>query len=282
MNFSDLFVVIVLATALYGLIVALTGRRHFLANAVNPHRGAWLLAAFTIFWTGVSLLRLEAQNWDFERWLHLLSQLVSDAPTPAKVKVAAVALLLSIVFLSLLGWCWAVMPRDPGAFHKLEHRRAALRYYVTRLKGGLCYGVLAWGSGERLEETADMKQLHRLCPHMPKIQPPAHPPRPRTPEEQVSFWRTLAQQIHERMGQLDTLIEPAHQGRNRRLVFDGEFGGFFFKYLRLPDPRSPQEPGLYLFGATLSQTEMDTRRADQHFQLLMRAMQNIDRSIRLG
>ena len=282
MNFSDLFVVVVLATALYALIVALTGRQHFLTNAVNPYRWTWLIAALSIFWVGVSLLRLEAKTWEFDRWLEMLGQLVTDAPAPVRVKVASVALLLSIVFFSLLVWCWLFFPRDPSAFSKPEHRQSAIRYYVVKLGGGLCYGLLAWGTGERLEEAVDSKQLRRLCPHMPKIQPPAQAPRSRTPEEQIDYWRSLGQRIHLHMGQLDTLIEPTHQGRNRRLVFDTEFGGFFFKYLRLPDPRQPDLPALYLCGATLSQAEMDSRRADHHFQLLITAMQNIERSIRLG
>src|SRR5688500_17595801 len=82
MNFTDLFVVIAMVTALYALIVALARQRHFLAKAVNPHRKAWLVAAASAVWIGVSLLRLEAKSWDAADWVAVLRQLVTDTPTP--------------------------------------------------------------------------------------------------------------------------------------------------------------------------------------------------------
>ena len=84
------------------------------------------------------------------------------------------------------------------------------------------------------------------------------------------------------MKELDQLVETAHQGHNRRLVFDCEFGGLFFRYLRLPDPATKVDIGLYLFAATLNQTEMTTGRAEQHFQLLLDALHHIDRAVRVA
>ncbi len=282
MNFSDLFIVVVLASAMYGLVVAVTGRRHFVVKAVNPHRGTWLIAAVSILWVGISLLRWEAQSWNLPTWASLLSQLVTDAPTTPRVKVASVAILLSGVFLILVFYCQLSLPRDPTTYRRPHHRRAAVKYYVTTLRGGLDYALLAWGNGERLEEEAHARQIRVRCPHLPKVQlTPAEEPHLRTVEDQVQCWRDIANRIHQRMNELDNLIELANQGRNQRLVFDTEFGGLFFKYLRLPDPRSKVDTALYLFGATVHQTEMDSRAADQHFHLLLQALLHIDRSIRV-
>ena len=68
MNASDLLIVIALASGLYALIVALTRQRQFLAKAVNPHRGSWLIAALTTVWVGMGLLRWEAGSWSPARW----------------------------------------------------------------------------------------------------------------------------------------------------------------------------------------------------------------------
>src|SRR5262245_33622634 len=103
MNLSDLFVVVALGSALYGVIVAVAGRRQFLAKAVNPHRLSWLVAAVSLLWVGVGLMRWEAQSWDPEAWSRMLAQLVTDTPTPPQVKAASVAVLLSLVFLGLVG-----------------------------------------------------------------------------------------------------------------------------------------------------------------------------------
>jgi hypothetical protein len=84
------------------------------------------------------------------------------------------------------------------------------------------------------------------------------------------------------MAELDALIDGANQGHNRRLVFDVEFGGMFFMYLRASDPRSKIDTALYLFGATLNQTEMASGRAEHHFKLLLEALVQIDRSIRVA
>jgi hypothetical protein len=281
MNLSDLFVVVALASALYGVLMALAGRREFLRRAVNPYRGTWLLAAAGVFWVGVSLLRWEAGAWDPAAWADLVGKLISDAPTPPRVKAASLAFLFSLLQAILVGWCFACLPRDPHTFRDPRDRRAAFRYYVTRLRGGLDYAVLALGDGERLEEEADLRRVRAWCPHLPKLTS-ADGPRPRTPEEQVELWRKLAGEIHAHRAELDATIAGARQGRNRRLVFDLEFGGIFFKYLRLRDPRDELDTSLYLFGATLNQSEMDSGRAEQHFLLLQDALRHIDRSVRLG
>lgn len=283
MNFSDLFIVIVLVSALYGLVVALARQRHFLSKAVNPHRATWLVAAVTTFWVGVSLLRWEAGTWDLPTWGSLLSQLVTDAPAPARVKVASVAIFLGVVFFLLVVWCMVYLPRDPSTFGRPERRSAAFRYYVAKLRGGLDYALLASGDGQHLEEVANIKQIEQRCQLLPKlVTSDGAPPVARTVNDQIRFWREMAHIIHERMPELDALIEPAHHGRNRRLVFDAEYGGFFFRYLRQPDPRAKIDTALYLFGATINQASMDNQSAAEQFRLLLEALEHIDRSIRVG
>lgn len=282
MNFSDLLVVVALGSGLYAVVVALTGQRQFLLKAVNPHRLTWLLAAVSVLWVGLSLMRWEAGSWDLRTWGGLFAQLISDAPTPPRVKVASVAIFFGASLAGLVLWCTVVHPRDPTAFRRPEHRAAAFRYYVVRLGGGLDYAMLALGDGQRLEEGFNRTQVARWCSHLPKVAPEGQPPRVRTPEDQLEVWRQLAARLHERMKELDALIEPARQGYHRGLIFDAEYGGMFFRYLRSPDPRDPVSSGLYLFAATLNQEEMNSGRAERHFQLLLEAVKHIDRSVRVA
>ncbi|MFO0876234.1 MAG: hypothetical protein U0840_02585 [Gemmataceae bacterium] len=281
MNFSDLFVVLALGSALYAVLVAITGQRQFLLKAVNPHRFTWLMAGVSVLWVGLSLMRWEAGSWALSIWGELLGQLVSDAPTPARVKVASVALFLGLVLILLVGWCVVVFPRDPSVFRAPKDRKAAFRYYVG-LRGGLDFALLALGDGEVLVEEADLRQVQAWGENLPKVKFHDEPARPRTATDQVEFWQQIASRIHERMKELDQLVETAHQGHNRRLVFDCEYGGLFFRYLRLPDPTNRVDTGLYLFGATLNQMEMTNGRAEQHFHLLLEALLHIDRSVRMA
>lgn len=280
MNLSDLFVVLAIGSGLYAIVVALAGRRHFLLRGVNPYRGTWLVAAVSVLWVGLSLMRWEAGTWELPAWGHLFSQLVTDTPTPPRVKAASVALLFGLLLITLVVWCVATLPRDPSTFADPEDRKKAFRYYVSQLRGGLDFAVLEMGDGERLEEEANLRQIASFCHHLPKVKLADEVPRLRTPIDQVEFWRQAAQQIHARMNDLDALIEVAHHGHNHNLVFDTEYGGLFFRYVRLPDPREKVDTGLYLFGATLNQAEMTNGRAQQQFQLLLDALHHIDRAIR--
>ena len=72
-------------------------QRHFLLKAVNPYRGVWLIAAISLFWVGLWLLRLENQSWHPQVWANSLGQLVSDEPTPVRIKVASVVILFSVI-----------------------------------------------------------------------------------------------------------------------------------------------------------------------------------------
>jgi hypothetical protein len=283
MNLSDLFIVVALGSALYGVIVAVAGRRQFLAKAVNPQRGSWLVASASLLWVGAGLMRWEVQSWDPRDWSEALSQLVTHTPTPPRVKVASVAFLLSLVFLGLVLWCWASLPNDPTTYRRPEDRKAAFRYYVTRLRGGLDYALLACGDGEVLEEVVNVKQVQRRCLHLPRIAPAnGEKARARALDDQVASWRAVAASIHAGMAGLDAVIRPGHHGRNHRIVFDADVGGLFFQYFRLPAPGDPADSGLYLFAATLNQAEMNSHTALAHYHLLVEALQHIDRSVRAG
>lgn len=282
MNFSDLFVVIALAAALYAMIVALTRQRHFLVNAVNPHRGTWFLAGCTVFWVGIGMLRWEANTWDLSSLLGQMAQLVTQEPTPVRVKVGSLAIFLGIIFLALVGWCQSFLPRDPSTFRRPEDRKAAFKYYVTQLRGGLDFALLGLGDGEILEEASNTKQILKRAIHLPKVTADGTAPHVRTVDDQIQFWRQMALNLHKRMVELDALIAPSHQGHNRRIVFDAEYGGFFFRYLRLPDPLSPVDTGQFLFGATLNQIELDNQTAELHFRYLIEAITFIEKGIRLN
>jgi len=279
MNYSDLFVVLLLAAGLYGLIVALARQPQFVTKAVNPYRGPWFLAGLTCLWFGIGLLRLEAHSWDPHDLTRVLASLVTDAPLSTRGKVAVVAVLLGLLFVVLVVWCRLNYPKDPLVFRRPNQQGKALRYYVTKLKGGLEYAVLMRPGGERLEEAWEPRHLRTCLPHLPRVNG-GHERTCRTIDDQIAFWRQAAEHIHQSMAALDAVIAPAHQGGNRRMVFDCEYGGMFFAYLRPPVPGNPDCEPVYLFAATVSQEAMNLKLADQHFDLLLRALKGIDTNVR--
>jgi hypothetical protein len=280
MNYSDLFVVLALVTGLYGLMVALARQRSFLTRSVNPYRGAWLLAGITAVWFGVGLLRLEAKSWDVEALGYVLGSLVTDRPLPTQGKVAAVALLLGLLLIVLVIWCRFNFPRDPSTFGRPGKRSRAVRYYVG-LRGGLDYAVVMRPGGQVREEAWAEKQVRANLIHLPRIALANGEKAVRTPADQVAHWRAAAEKLHASMAALDGVIAPAHQGANRRLVFDCEYAGLFFAYLRPPVPGADGEAE-YVFAATLSQEAMNSKVADAHFDLLVRALKLIDANVRVA
>jgi hypothetical protein len=281
MNYSDLFVVLVLASGLYGLIVALARQRQFLTRAVNPYRGAWLLAGLTALWFGGGLLRLEAQSWDPQDWARVLRALVTDAHLSIQGKVATVAVLLGALLIVLVVWCRFNLPRDPTTFRRPQQRGKALRYYVTGLKGGLDYAVLMRPGAERLEESWEPRHILACLPQLPRVAGPTERVA-RTLDDQLGYWRQAAEKIHQSMPALDEVVAPAHQGANRRLVFDTEYGAMYFTYLRAPVPGAPDAEPVYLFAAALDQEAVNLKVADQHYDLLLRALRQIDTNIRVA
>lgn len=281
MNYSDLLVVVALASGLYGLMVALARQRHFLTRAVNPYRWPWLLAGFTCAWFGVGLLRLEAKSWSPGAMGEVLAALVTDKPLSTQGKVASVALLMGMLLMLLVVWCRFNFPRDPITFRSPRQRWSALRYYVTKLRGGLDYAVLMRPGGERVEEAWHEKHMVHTLPHLPQVPGPGGVNIARTVDDQIAFWRATAIAIDRSMASLDQLLEPAHHGGNRRIIFDTEYGGLLFAYLRPPIP-GKEKDALFLFAATLSQEAMNTKQADAHFDLLMKALRQIDTTLRMA
>jgi len=281
MNPTDLLVVVAIASGIYAILVTLTRQKQFLVKAVNPHRAAWAIASVSVFWVGVSLMRMEAQNWRAETWMELFQQLVTDAPTPPRVKIAALAFFMSLLLGALVLWCWLAYPRDPTSFRLPKDRAAAFRHFVRNHKG-LDYALLGWGDGEISIEQHAAKRIQAWFEHLPKIQSAGQKPRLRTLEDQLKFWRETAANIHKERAILDAVIAPANQGHNKRIVFDCDFGGLFFWYLRPPDPQSKLDQGMFLFGATLNQSEISTGRAELHFSYLFQALMNIEKSVRIS
>jgi hypothetical protein len=281
MNFTDLVTVIGLGSALYAVLVVFTRQQNFLAKAVNPHRVMWLITAASVISVGMGLIRLEAKSWRWEDWQPLLYKLISEERATPQLKIAAVAIFFGILLIGLVVYCSLLYPRDPSNFRRPRDRKAAIRYYV-RLNGGLDFAQLRFGDGEIQEEAFHLKQIAAWCEHLPKVRIGDEPPRPRTAEDQLNFWRQLASEIHIHMRELDQLVAVANQGHNRRLVFDCEYGSIFFHYLRMPDPSSQVDTGIYLFGASLNQMEMLNGRAEHHFHLLYESLRNIDRSVRVA
>lgn len=281
MNLSDLFVVVALAAGLYGLMVALARQPQFLTRAVNPYRWPWLLAGVTALWFGAGVLRLEAGSWDLHDLARVLTALVTDAPMTTRGKVAAVAVLMGLLLIVLVVWCRLNYPRDPATFSRPSQRGRALRYYVANLKGGLDYAILMRPGGERLEEAWEARHIRACLPHLPRVVGAAEPVT-RTLDDQVAYWRATAEDIHAAMAKLDGAVARAHQGGNRRLVFDTEYGGLYFAYLRAPAPGAADPDPVFLFAATLDQEAVNTKAADLHFDLLVRALKQIDTNVRVA
>lgn len=283
MDLTDLFVVFALVSAVYGVLVLLTRDHRFLHRAVNPFRGAWLIAGFSAFWGGVALLRWETNTWNPRAWGEVLTLLVRPESISTNGKVASVAIIAGLLFIGLVAWCTFTMPRAPSTFHRPADRKRAFQYYVSGLRGGLDYAALVWADGTIIEEAHDQRKIKRMAEHLPRVTPDAEGQRHvRSAEEQVQFWREAAQKIHKAMTTLDEVIAPAHQGTNRRLLFDCEFGGMLFIYLRMPEARDPDGEYLYLFAATLNQGSMNDRVADAHFALLLEALRTIEQGIKMA
>jgi hypothetical protein len=303
LNFTDLFVVLALVSAIFGVLVVLWRERQFLTRAVNPYRGLWLFAAIGAISAGISLLRLETGSWHLHDWADLLRKLVTEEKLSALGKAATVSILLGLLFIGLVVWCYFTLPRDPSTFHRPEDRKRAFHYYIAGLSEGLDYALLAWSDGTIVEEAVAPRKVLRMAGHLPRVHSEHSAQRPavgeeriaeqtrpveteeerhvRDVEEQIQFWRAAAHKIHESMKALDDSIAPAHQGTNRRLVFDCEFGGLFFIYLRMPEARDTDTEYLYLFAATLNQRNMNERIADHHFALLLEALRHIEHDIRV-
>jgi len=281
MDLSNLLLVVLYASCLYGLLVAMAREPRFLSRVVNPYLWQFSVVGVSVFLTGFGLLRWESNSSDFLDQLRPLGNLVTHHPTPPRVQVAAVAFLFGSILIAMVVWCRFNLPRDPSAFGRPQYRQRALDYYITRLNRGLDYAILVEGGGTVLAEAVHRRRVETFACYLPKCGD-AGSAHPRTLAEQLEGWRKCAHQIHERIGTLDEMLTVALHGRNRRIVFDTEYGGMFFLYLHPPEANRAQGECLYLFAATLCQEDMNTRHADEHFELLADALRRTERGVKFG
>jgi hypothetical protein len=269
-NLTDFTTVISIVLVVYAILVVLN-RRQFLLSSVNPNRGVWILVGWGLLVGGYSLLAWEAKSWDPRRTVPLLKLLFVEQKASAYVIGASSAVFLGLSFIALVVWCVGSLPRDPGSFRAGDFKKAV--DYYTRFRGGLDYACLvSVETGE--DDTAASPTVLAECAFKEQMTSTiARLPRHATVELQVEHWRKLALEIHAAMPRLDTLVAHGGQGENVRFIFDVRYGGFAFRYLQRATSGDPVT--LFLFGATLDQQQMDTKKLDHHFDLLVVALRHI-------
>jgi hypothetical protein len=266
-NLTDLTKLVALSGAAFAVLRVAVGKP-LVAQVINPHRMLWLFAAAGFLSSAAGLLKWDTKsNHPFD-WLTPLRAVVSEEKAHPEVMVAAFALFNGLVILGILGFCWFKLPRDPHTFRRPKDRAKVVQYY-TALAGGLDFAVLVRlskkagsvpqviATGVNRRELDD--RLHELIPT-------------RSLDQQIQWWTDLASEVHKEMDRLNAVFGGGGQGINRRVLFDVQFGGYLFQYLRPPEVG---DEFLYLFGATLTQAEVNTRRFEEHFELLVKALRNI-------
>jgi hypothetical protein len=265
-NLTDLTKVVSIVLVVYVLLTTL-GKRHFLSKAVNPHRGVWFLGGLGLLFVGYSLLAWQAKSWDPDRTLPLLESLFLEQRAPAYVIGSASALLLGVSFLLMTAWCVVRLPRDPSTFRRNDTQKA-VRYY-TRRRGGLDFATVIAAARDGTT-TVLAEAMHKRQSALTLQDLPGKPPL----AEQLERWRRLAMELHRSMGTLDSLVLPAGQGGNCRIILDVKIGGFAFRYL--DRPADPAAPTIFVFGATLDQRDMTFKTMEHHFDLLFDALVHIN------
>jgi hypothetical protein len=252
-------------------------RGRFLRDIVNPNQGVFLFVAGMLVIPCFYLLRAEAGTNSPADWVRLFSSLVTEEKSGWRVTVAFSCLLFAGVFVLLVIWCRMRLPKPAVAFRKPLHRQAAIDYF-THMRGGIDYAIMIWchagPTGQlEMETVAESDCTKQIMNRIDELRPR------RTLAEQIEAWRQLARSLHEFIGLLNDLVEIGMQGRHRRIVFDVEVGAFSFRFLRPPDEKGNCK---YLFAATYHQDEVNSRRFEEHFDLLYAALMNIERQVIRG
>jgi hypothetical protein len=266
-NLTDLTKLLGLSVAAFTVLRVAVGKP-LVARVINPHRMTWVLAALGFFSGATGLLRWQTKSSDPVVWLAPLKDLVTDERADAYVMMAAFGMFNGLVILGLVGYCWLRLPRDPTTFRSLRDRAKVVRYY-TRLRGGLDFATLIRLS-KQPDATAEVLAFgvtprtvtERLLDMTPA----------RTLDAQVKMWTDLAIALHHEMGQLTKVLTAGGQGVTRRALFDVQFGGYLFQYIRPPEVGDDY---VFVFAATLSQLELNSRRFEEHFELLVAALRNV-------
>lgn len=277
LNLTDLvksFVFFVVVFSVVYYIFNAFARGRFLRDIVNPNQGVFLFVAAMLVLPCFYLLRAEAGTNSPVDWIRLFSSLITEEKSSWRVTVAFSCLLFAGVFVLLVGWCRLRLPRPAVAFHKPEHRQAAIDYF-THMHGGIDYAIMIWchtnADGQmEIETVAESDCSQQIMNRIEELRPR------RTLAEQIEAWRKLARSLHEFIGLLNDLVEIGMQGSHRRIVFDVEVGAFSFRFLKPPDEKGNCK---YLFAATYHQDEVNSRRFEEHFDLLFAALKNIERQV---
>ena len=174
----------------------------------------------------------------------------------------------ALVILGVLVYCVWRLPRDPSTFRRSKDQAKVVRYY-TNLPGGLDFSTLIRLSkkdGAQAVYLATGVNVHEIQKRLDELVPF------RTAESQIAWWTSLALDMHTEMDRMNGILGKGGQGINRRVLFDVQFGGYLFQYLRPPEVG---EDYLFAFAATLVQAEVNTRRFEEHFELMITALRNI-------
>ncbi len=266
-NVSDLSRVLAVSGAAFGLARVAVGKP-LVTQVVNPHRPLWLLAAGGFLSGAAGLLRWHAKSADPEAWAVPLRALVTEERTAPQVMVAAFGLFNGLVILGLVGYCRLVLPRDPATFRGLHDAGRVVRYYARRT-GGLDFAVLV-RLGKEPDAVPEVVASGTARRHVAARM--AEAGIDHTVDEQAAAWTAQATVLHHEMERLAKVLGAAGQGANRRALFDGQYGGVLFQYVRPPEVG---DEFVYLFAATLSQREVDSRRFEDHFDLLVTALRHV-------
>ncbi len=266
-NLTDLTKILALSGAVFAVLRVVVGKP-LITQVVNPHRPTWLFAAFGFLTGAFGLLRTESHSSSAMAILAPLKALVTEERASGPVMIAAVALFNALVILGVLAYCVWRLPRDPSTFRRAKDQAKVVRYY-TNLPGGLDFSTLIRLSkkdGAQAVYLATGVNVNEIQKRLDELVPF------RTAESQIAWWTSLALDMHTEMDRMNAILGKGGQGINRRVLFDVQFGGYLFQYLRPPEVG---EDYLFAFGATLVQAEVNTRRFEEHFELMIAALRNI-------
>ncbi len=266
-NLTDIAKLFALSGATFAILRVAVGRP-LVTQVINPHRPTWFFVAIGFISGSYGLLRAEAKSSDPQVMYALMATLVTEEHASGPVMIAAVGVFNGLVIFGLLAFCWLRMARDPSTFRRAKDRAKVVKYY-TGLAGGLDFSTLIRLSkteGATPEVIATGVNKREIQRRLDELVPY------RMANSQLDWWSALAVELHHEMNRMNAVLDKGGQGINRRVLFDVQFGGYLFQYLRPPEIGDDY---LFLFGATLSQMEVNTRRFEEHFDLLVQALRNI-------
>jgi hypothetical protein len=265
-NLTDLTKLVAISGAAFAVLRVVVGRP-LIRQIINPNRTTCLITAFSFLVGSVGILREQTSTSNPLAWLSPLKHLVTEEKASGPVMVAGFALLNSFSLLGLVAYCFAKLPRDPKTFSSRKQLPKVIQYY-TALSGGLDFAVLirlAKTDGAKPEIIAMGVNRSELQTRLEHLVPY------RTVDTQIEWWKALSLEIQHELERLNGPLGRAGQGHNRRVLLDVQFGGYLFQYLR------PPEVGhdiVFLFAATLLQQEVDNRQFEDHFELMVKAVQS--------